>query len=201
MVTGTFIAIVIGKQIFGGIGSYPFHPAVLSAAILSIAWKTYFDFDAQLANYNFSFFAPEPLSALKAFGPQAVGHYSLSALFLGQHTGGLGATCGLAIVIGGLYLIVRGFVRWEIPLAYVVGIFLTALIFHIAAPDRFAGPWFHLLSGYTLIGAFFLATDDSTSPVNLYPMLIFGVPGRIHDHPDPQYRRLSGRHLLCHPAY
>lgn len=177
VLTGTFIAVVIGKQIFGGIGSYPFNPAVLSAAILSIAWKSYFDFDAQLVNYNFSFFAPEPLSALKAFGPEAVRNYSLSALFLGQQTGGLGATCGLAIVIGGIYLIIRGFVRWEIPLAYIVGIVFTSLVFNIIAPDRFVGPGFHLLTGYTLLGAFFLATDDSSSPVNVYPMLIFGVLG------------------------
>ena len=177
VLTGTFLAIVIGKQIFGGIGSSPFNPAVLAAAILSIAWKTHYDFDAQLINFDFKFFAPEPLTALKAFGPEFIHKYSLGDLFLGRQTGGLGATCGLAIIIGGVYLIAKGFIRWEIPLGYITGIIVTALIFKIAAPDQFAGPGFHLLTGYTLFGAFFLATDDSTSPVNPLPMLIFGLLG------------------------
>jgi electron transport complex protein RnfD len=100
-------------------------------------------------------------------------------LFIGRQVGGIGSTCGLAVMIGGVYLIIRGFVRWEIPVAYIVGLLVTAAIFHLADPTRFAGPMFHLLTGYTLIGAFFLATDDSSSPVNFIPMLIFGAMGGI----------------------
>ena len=179
VLTGTFVAIIIGKAIFGGIGSYPFNPAVLSYAILAISWKAHFDFDAQLLNQNFSFPALYPLAALKAFGPQAVANFSPADLLLGRQTGGLGTTCGLAIIIGGCYLIARGFVRWEIPLAFIAGLFITAAIFHIIHPDRFADPIFHLLTGYSLFGAFFLASDDSSSPVNKVPMLIFGAMGGI----------------------
>ena len=117
------------------------------------------------------------MTALRAFGPEFIDKYNLGDLFIGRQTGGLGVTCGLAIIIGGIYLIARGFIRWEIPLGYIAGIIVTALIFKIAAPDQFAGPGFHLLTGYTLFGAFFLATDDSTSPVNPLPMLIFGLLG------------------------
>jgi electron transport complex protein RnfD len=60
-----------------------------------------------------------------------------------------------------------------------LGIFLTAGIFNLSAPDRFAGPAFHLVTGYTLIGAFFLATEDSSSPVNFIPMVIYGAAGGI----------------------
>ena len=179
VLTGTLIAVVVGKHIFGGIGGNPFHPAVLSMAILGAAWKSYFDFDAQLVNFSFSFPAADPLTTLKAFGPQAIESYNLGALFLGQQTGAIGATCGLAIVIGGLYLILRGYIRWEIPLAFIVGLGATALVFNVIDPESYAGPVFHLVTGYTLIGAFFLATNDSSSPVNLIPMLIFGALGGI----------------------
>ena len=76
-------------------------------------------------------------------------------------------------------MIARGFVRWEIPLAFLAGVAISAGLFHAIDPTRFAGPLFHLLTGYTLIGAFFLATDDSSSPVNKVPMLIYGAMGGI----------------------
>jgi electron transport complex protein RnfD len=177
VLTGTFFAIFVGKQIFGGIGSNPFNPAVLAVAILAISWKAYFDFDAQYLNYNFDFTAFYPPVALKAFGPAAIDKISLGDLLIGRQVGGIGATCGLALILGGVYLIARGFMRWEIPLAYIAGLLVTASIFHIADAGRYAGPMFHLLTGYTLIGAFFLATDDSSSPVNTIPMLIYGAMG------------------------
>ena len=77
---------------------------------------------------------------------------------------------------GGLYLMLRGFIRWEISLSFLAGIFVTALLFKFFdASGQYEGPLFHLLTGYTLIGAFFLATEDSSSPVNFIPMLIYGA--------------------------
>jgi Na+-translocating ferredoxin:NAD+ oxidoreductase subunit D len=172
---GTFLAIFIGKQIYGGIGSNPFHPVALSWAILYVAYKPFFDFDGMLANYSFSFPATYPLGALKAFGPSAITQFSLTDLFLGHQIGGLGATCGWALILGGIYLMLRNFIRWEIVLSFLGGVFLTALLFHLGDPTRFAGPWFHLLTGYTLFGAFFLVPEDSSSPVNFKAMLIYGA--------------------------
>jgi len=83
----------------------------------------------------------------------------------------------LGLILGGLYLIAKRIIRWEISLSFLAGVFLTALAFYIADPSRFAGPIFHLLCGYTLIGAFFLATEDSSSPVHFIPMLIYGAGG------------------------
>jgi electron transport complex protein RnfD len=179
VITGTFFAIVIAKQIFGGIGASPFNPAVLAVAILTVSWKTYFDFDAQLLHYNFNFMALYPPAALKAFGPDAITKINLGDLFLGRQVGGIGTTCGLALILGGLYLMARGLMRWEIPIAFIAGLVITASIFHMANASRFAGPMFHLLTGYALFGAFFLATDDSSSPVNTVPMLIYGAAGGI----------------------
>lgn len=177
--TGTFLAIFIGKQIFGGIGANPFNPAVLALAIVSIAWQSYFDFDNQLVNFNFNFTAADPLVALRAFGPGAVSDFDTLGMFMGYQVGGIGAVSGIALIIGGIYLVGRGLVRWEIPVAFIAGLFITAALFHMAAPESYAGPIFHLVTGYTLIGAIFLATDDSSSPVYPLPMIIYGALGGI----------------------
>ena len=177
VITGTLVAILIGKQIFGGIGGNPFNPAVLSYAILMISWNRYFDFDAQLLNYNFDFTSYYPLVALKAFGPTVTESFNLGDMLIGRQVGGIGATSGLALIIGGIYLVARGFVRWEIPLSYIAGLFLTAGLFYIIDPGHYADPMFHLLAGYSLLGAFFLLPEDSSSPVNTLPMLIYGAAG------------------------
>jgi electron transport complex protein RnfD len=179
VLTGTFLVIVIGKQIFGGIGANPFSPPALAFAILMVSWKNYLDFDAQLVNMSFDFPAFHPLVAVKAFGTDYVSGIGLGDLVIGRQIGGIGATCGLALVLGGIYLIARGFMRWEIPVAFIAGLMVTATLFHLADPSKYAGPLFHLFSGYSLIGAIFLATDDSASPVNPVAMLIYGAVGGI----------------------
>ncbi len=175
VITGTFIAVVLGKQIYGGIGSNPFNPVVVAIAILMVSWKDFFDFDEALLNYDLDFIMVYPLAALKHFGTSAIDGFSIADLLLGKQPGGIGSTFGIGIIIGGIYLIIRGIIRWEISVSFLAGIFITALLFHINDPARFAGPLFHLLTGYTLIGAFFLATEDSSSPVNFIPMLIYGA--------------------------
>jgi electron transport complex protein RnfD len=179
VITGTFVAIVIGKEIFGGIGSNAFNAAAVAVAILMISWKDLFDFDGMLLNYDLEFAAAYPIAAAKHFGAEGIRSFNLWDLFIGKQIGGIGATFGLGLVLGGVYLIIRGFIRWEIPVAFLAGIYLTALIFHMIDPARFVSPAFHLVTGYTLIGAFFLATEDSSSPVNFVPMLIYGAAGGI----------------------
>ncbi len=179
VIIGTFIAIVIGKQIYGGIGANPFHPVMVAMAILLLSWKDSLNFDAALVNYQFDFVALYPLGAVKHFGASAASSFTVSDLILGKQIGGIGATFGLGLIAGGLYLIYRGFIRWEITLSFIAGLFITAMIFNMANPARFAGPMFHLFSGYTLIGAFFLATEDSSSPINDIPMVLYGAGGGI----------------------
>lgn len=175
VITGTFVAVVIGKQIFGGIGGNPFNPTVLGMAILAVAWKSHFDFDEALLNYEFGFNILYPIAALKHFGVSVVDNYSTADLIMGKQIGGIGATCGLALILGGIYLIIRGFIRWEITVSFIFGIVITSLLFSIGNPDAYAGPMFHLFTGYTLIGAIFLAPEDSSSPVNFIPMIIYGL--------------------------
>ncbi|MEE4602457.1 MAG: RnfABCDGE type electron transport complex subunit D [Desulfobacteraceae bacterium] len=179
VITGTFIAVVIGKQIFGGIGSNAFNPVALAVAIMMISWQDLFNFDGMLLNYDFDFAAVYPLAAAKHFGSGSLETLGLNDLLMGRQIGGIGATFGLGLIIGGIYLMLRGFIRWEISLTFLAGVYITALLFNLIDPERFVSPGIHILSGYTLIGAFFLATEDSSSPVNTIPMLIFGIVGGI----------------------
>ncbi len=175
VVTGTFIAVVVGRQIFGGLGANPFNPVAVAIAILMLSWKSLLDFDAALVNFAFDFNPAYHLTAAKAFGSSAVQNVSLVDLLIGRQIGGIGSTCGIALILGGVYLILRGVIRWEISASFLAGAFVTAFIFNLVDPVRYASPWFHLLTGYTLIGAFFLVTEDSSSPVNFIPMLVFGA--------------------------
>lgn len=177
VVTGTFFAVVIGKAVFGGIGANPFNPAVLTMAILMVSWGDLFDFNAALLNYQFDFTAVYPLVLSKSFGASAVENYALMDLLFGKQIGGIGSTFGIGLIAGGIYLMLRGFIRWEISISFLIGIFASALFFNILNPELYAGPGFHMLTGYTLIGAFFLATEDSSSPVNFLPMIIYGLLG------------------------
>lgn len=178
IVVGTFVAVVVGKQIFGGIGANPFHPVAVAMAILMLSWKGLFDFDEALVNYDLGFAVAYPLTALKNFGVAAV-DISAGDLLLGKQIGGIGSTFGLGLIIGGAYLIIRGFIRWEIAISFLAGVLVTAVLFNVSDSDKYAGPVFHLFTGYTLIGAFFLATEDSSSPVNFIPMLIYGAAGGV----------------------
>lgn len=179
VVVGTMLSIVIGKMIYGGIGGNAFNPVLVAMAILMISWNDYLDFDAAFVKYDFDFIAAYPLTKLRYFGLSSIEAYSAGDLLLGRQTGGIGATFGLGLILGGIYLIARRLIRWEISLSFIAGVFVTALVFSIADPTRFAGPIFHLLCGYTLVGAFFLATEDSSSPVHFIPMLIYGAGGGL----------------------
>ncbi len=178
VVTGTFLAVVIGKEIFGGIGANPFNPAVLGMAILMLGWPFLFDFNASVLNYAFDFKAIYPLVLSKSFGAHAVDSFTVMELLKGHQIGGIGATFGIGLIIAGVYLMIRGYIRWEISIFFLAGVFATALFFKWLNPF-YAGPGFHLFTGYTLIGAFFLATEDASSPVNFIPMLIYGFLGGL----------------------
>ena len=175
VLTGAVVAIVLGKEVFGGTGANPFNPVLVAIALLMLSWQGIMNFDEALANYDLGFIMNYPLATLKYFGVSAASEFSVFDLLMGRQSGGIGATFGLGLIIGGIYLILRGMIRWEVSVSFLAGIFVTALLFNAADPEKYATPIFHLLTGYTLIGAFFLATEDSSSPVNLVPMLIYGV--------------------------
>jgi electron transport complex protein RnfD len=147
----------------------------VAMAIITLSWKELLDFNGTLVNYDLGFDMIYPLYVAKKVSIEAASGYPLLGLLLGKQSGGIGSTFGLGLTIGGLYLILRGYIRWEISLSFLAGIFVTAWIFNLASPDQYAGPVFHLLTGYTLIAAFFLLPENSSSPVNFIPMLLYGI--------------------------
>jgi len=176
VVIGTFFAIIVARQIFGGIGFNPLNPPLMALAILMLSFKGVFDFNESLRNYDLGFAMTYPLTDLKAFGTAAIGKFGIGDLIMGRQAGAIGSTFGLGLIIGGLYLLLRGFIRWEISLSFLAGVFVTAFLFKAFGDSaKYAGPLFHLFSGYTLVAAFFLVSEDSSSPVNCLPMFIFGA--------------------------
>ncbi len=178
VLAGTFVSVVIGKMIFGGIGANPFHPALVGMAFLMLSWKPFFDFDAAYVSYDFGFTALAPLPAARFLGAGPMADlFPAGNLLMGQEAGAIGAVFGLGLILGGIFLILRGYIRWEITLSFIMGILIPALCFNLISPDKYAGPLFHLFSGYTLLGAFFLITENSSSPVHRIPMFIYGFAG------------------------
>jgi electron transport complex protein RnfD len=172
-----FAGIVIGKQCFGGLGANPLNPALVGWAAIRITkgWAGYLDFDLALVNYDTGFLMQYPLAVLKAEGASALFQFDLSDLFMGRQTGGIGAAAIVWILLGGLYLVVRGVIRWEIPLFFIVGTAALSGIFWLTDQATYASPMFHILTGNVMIGAFFLSTDSGSSPVNRWGLVVFGL--------------------------
>ncbi|MBK1649928.1 RnfABCDGE type electron transport complex subunit D [Rhabdochromatium marinum] len=199
---GAFLAIIVGKQIFGGLGQNLFNPAMVARIALLIA----------LPIEMTRFVAPQPLFSAAApgvldglgitFGGQGYDAMSgasvldhvrtelgqghgldtvlpgvfdpLTALW-GGVAGSLGETSALLLLLGGLFLLQQKVIRWEIPLAVLGSIGLLAGLMHLLDAGRYPGPLFHWLQGATLICAFFIATDPVTSPVSRAGQILFGA--------------------------
>jgi electron transport complex protein RnfD len=95
-------------------------------------------------------------------------------LALGAKPGSMGETSALLVLLGGLVLLARRIISWHIPVAVMTTVFVMGTVFNAVDPARFAPGTFHLLSGATFLGAFFIATDYVTSPVSKKGQLVFG---------------------------
>jgi electron transport complex protein RnfD len=177
VVVANFAGIIIGKQCFGGLGSNPLNPALVGWAIIRITktWAGFLDFDLMLINYDPGFILQYPLAVLKAKGPEALSRFDTWALFLGRQTGGIGASAIICLLLGGLYLVIRGVIRWQIPLLFLAGVAALSSIFWLADKTAYASPLFHILTGNVMIGAFFFCSDTGSSPVNPWGMVVFGL--------------------------
>jgi len=162
-VVGAFIAIVIVKQLFGGLGYNFANPAIVARIALAVG------FASRMATY------PKPangIDALASATPLAVagqvGSESYVTLLLGTHGGVLGETCAITILLGGIYLIVTKAISPMIPVTYLATVAVLSLV---AGKD----PIVQLLSGGLMLGAFFMATDYVTSPTTDKGKLVFGI--------------------------
>jgi len=161
---GSVFAIAVVKCLFGGIGKNLFNPAIAGRVFMLIAFGSMAK--AALPSGVDAVSSATPLVDL-AEGKSV----NLLDLFLGRHGGTIGETCALALLIGGIYLLVRKVITWHLPTCFIATVFVFSLIIE---KFNFTAALSWVLSGGLLIGAIFMATDYATSPSTKWGKLLFG---------------------------
>ncbi|WP_367361985.1 RnfABCDGE type electron transport complex subunit D [Mesotoga sp.] len=165
---GVFVAIVIAKAVFGGLGKNFFNPALVGRVFLLISFPvqmtTWFNpFDMQTT--------ATPMAILKQGAPRV---FSLQEMFLGTIPGSIGEVSALLLLLGFGWLLLRKRVTPFIPIAYVGTVAIMASIFYAVNPG-FGSPLYHIFGGGLMLGALFMATDMVTSPMSIKGHIIFGI--------------------------
>ena len=162
-VFGSAVAIILIKQLFGGLGMNFANPAITARIIMFLAFSVSMT-SGMLPIDGMS--TATPLAMLLKGDNDSLP--KLSAMLLGLHGGSLGETCSLALLLGGVYLAVKRVITWHTPVVYVATVFVFSLILRQNAV-------YHVLSGGLLLGAIFMATDYVTTPQTNKGRLVFGV--------------------------
>jgi electron transport complex protein RnfD len=177
-IVGAFVAIVIVKQLFGGLGQNFLNPALAARAFLMAAYPP--QMAGMWSEPVRNPFSPDlissatPLILLKDNPTLVLERTDFINAFLGNVAGCIGETSALALLLGAGYLIHKKIITWHIPVAYILTVFLVGTVF--GRNGLFTGRGFYeLLTGGLLLGAFFMATDYTTSPVNELGKLIMGI--------------------------
>ena len=168
-VVGCAFAIIIVKQLFGGLGQNFMNPALAARCFLLLAYtRPMTDFVIDGVS------AATPLQMLKP-GGEAVGVTDLLSMFIGTNNGVIGETSAMLLIAGGIYLLIRKVIKIHIPLAY-IGMF-AAMTFFLAPGHQFDIIYtlMEVCGGGILLGAFFMATDYVTSPVTNKGKIYFGL--------------------------
>ena len=173
---GVAVAVLLAKHAYGGLGQNPFNPAMVGYAVLLVSFPLEMtrwpapggDWDAMTG-----------ATALDALRTGLRQSYTMQEIFAGPAFGTVGASgaewVNLAALAGGGWLLLRGVIRWQIPAAMLAGISLPAAIAHGLDPGAYAGAAFHLASGATMLGAFFIATDPVSAATSDRGRLVFGA--------------------------
>lgn len=150
LVFGVVLAILVGKQIFGGIGGYPLHPAMVGWLILLLSWQHYI---------------------------YPVGYESLAAAYIkSEYYQAFIPVPIYATIFGGITLVALGHVRWQIPAGVIIGVAAGTILFQLIAPEKVEqGFIFQLFSGHVMLAAFFIATDATSSPANKIAIWIYAL--------------------------
>jgi len=197
---GAAFAIVVAKQLYGGLGYNPFNPAMVGYVVLIISfplqmtlWSAPHGSDGEMLSLVdtlglvFGQLPPAgatldavtmatPLDSYKTqIGQNLTWSEIVSGPLFGRFAGYGWEWINFAFLLGGLWLWQRRAIRWHIPLAMLTGLFVAALLFYIADADSFASPLFHLFSGATMLGAFFIATDPVSAATTPRGRLYYGA--------------------------
>lgn len=172
VVLGSLVAIVVVKQMFGGIGQNFVNPAIAARIVLMSS------FAAKMTDWVSPFDATTTATPLKLMAEGKTDELpSLLQMFIGERAGCLGETCAIAIIIGALYLFVRRVITPLIPLCFVGTVAVFTLIYGSVVSNGLNVNFmlYHILSGGLLLGAVFMATDYTTSPITSWGKVIFAI--------------------------
>ncbi|MFW5753559.1 MAG: RnfABCDGE type electron transport complex subunit D [Marinilabiliaceae bacterium] len=186
IIIGAAVAIGIGKMSFGGLGNNPFNPALVGRVFLLISFPVQMTRWPEPVESRFQYLdattGATPLSVIKegvASGesvPELMQEVpSYLNLFIGNMGGSAGEMAGLALILGGIYLLWKKIISWHIPVSIIGSVVIFTSILHMVDPSANAGPLFHILTGGLLLGAFFMATDYVSSPMSANGKLLYGT--------------------------
>jgi electron transport complex protein RnfD len=183
---GSLVSIGIAKMTFGGLGNNIFNPALVGRIFLLFSFPT----DMTVWPVNRFALKIKP-DAITGATPLAIikeglkNNESISAilnkipdsldLLFGNVPGSLGEISALALIIGGIYLLLRRVITWHIPVSFILTVFIFTGIVWLVNPEKSVSPLIHILSGGLMLGAIFMATDMVTSPMSKMGQLIFGI--------------------------
>jgi electron transport complex protein RnfD len=172
VVIGSFVAIILTKMLFGGIGRNFANPAIVGRIFLAVA------FPVAMTTFVAPSLLFSPADVVSTATPLAAkaAPLSLLELGLGAHMGVLGETSALALLLGFVYLLVRRVISWHLPVAFIGSVFVLSFLLEGFDPVRALAM---VLSGGLLIGAIFMATDYVTSPSTAAGKIVFGVGAGI----------------------
>ena len=177
VVMGAFVAIAIAKMTFGGLGKNPFNPALVGRVFLLIAYPVQMTTFPEVEGLD-ALSGATPLAAVKQ-GALSAGSLNMQDLLLGNMPGSLGEVAALALLAGFVYLLWRKVITWHIPVTILctMAIFAFAVAWSRGAEGSamWQFPLFHILAGGAVLGAVFMATDYSTSPMTVRGSVIFAV--------------------------
>ncbi len=190
IIIGALVTIGVGKMSFGGLGKNIFNPALVGRVFMLIS------FPVQMTSWP----VPKPLFGSDIMADAITGPTALGILkegigagktidqimadpnmpdYIDRLTGNMGGSLGemsaIALLLGGIYMIIRKVIDWQVPFTIIATVFIVAGIFHLIDPQHYIDPMFHLFTGGLMLGAIYMATDMVSSPMNMTGKLIYSV--------------------------
>jgi electron transport complex protein RnfD len=190
IVIGALVTIGVAKMSFGGLGKNPFNPALVGRVFMLIS------FPVQMTSWPI----PKPILEGGFITDAVTGPTALGLLkegvgagktidqimsdpempayidrLTGNMTGSLGEMSAIALILGGIYMVWRKVINWQLPVSIILTVFVFAGIFHLIDPQHYIDPMFHLFTGGLMLGAIYMATDMVSSPMNMSGKVLYGV--------------------------
>ncbi len=190
IIIGALVTIGVGKMSFGGLGKNIFNPALVGRVFMLVS------FPVQMTTWPL----PKPLFGGGAVTDAITGPTALGILkegigagktidqimadpnmpayidrLTGNMTGSLGEMSAIALILGGIYMVIRKVIDWQVPVAIIATVFVFAGIFHLVDPQHYIDPTFHLFTGGLMLGAIYMATDMVSSPMNMMGKMVYAI--------------------------